>query len=106
MVTYGVLFEVRTEFLNNISNSFGFKSNLNSALEEGLFPGAYTSDDTREDPVHRPDEAEGPKNEQTTEKKKIIETATANCYHCHFIVPYCVIIPNVTIFIKKAYGTR
>jgi hypothetical protein len=31
MVKYGVLFEVRTEFLNNIYTSFGFKwLNLNS----------------------------------------------------------------------------
>jgi hypothetical protein len=63
------------------------KTNFNSALEEGLFSGAYTSDDTREDPFHRPDHAKGPKNEQTTEMKmKIIETSTTNCYHCHFVV--------------------
>jgi hypothetical protein len=31
MVKYGVLFEVRTGFLNNISTSFGFKGlNLNN----------------------------------------------------------------------------
>jgi hypothetical protein len=74
MVKCGVLFEVRTEFLIAVYTI--------SALK-------YTSDDTREDPVHRPDQTKGPKNEQTTEMKKIIETATANCLSLSL---YCTIM--------------
>jgi hypothetical protein len=63
------------------------KTNLNSALGEGLF----------QEPIHQTilvriqstgrTKPRAQKIEQTTEKKKkITETATANCYHCNFIV--------------------
>jgi hypothetical protein len=67
MVKCGVLFEVRAGFLNIIYTSFGFKFCFGGRL----ISGAYTSEGIREDPVHRPDQAEGSEEEPTTEIKII-----------------------------------
>jgi hypothetical protein len=75
--------------------------NLKFCFGGRLISCAYTSEGSREDSVHRPDQAEGSEEELTTEKK-IIETSTDNC-----LPFYCIMLlfERHQIF-KKAYGTH